>query len=102
AEGGTHLADLQLQAGWQRGERDEAFFEVDALFAEADEEIGARVRVDHFLEAHLALMHFERWRSAPAVASGGADEVSNHADVGVENFGSRTAGPADRYRFGRG
>ena len=60
AEGRAHLADLQMQSGGQGGERKIAFFQIHAVFAEADEEVGARIRIDHFLKADFALMHFER------------------------------------------
>ena len=50
AERRAHLARLQLQAGGQRGERDVALFQIDAVLAEGDEEIGARVRIDNLLK----------------------------------------------------
>ena len=60
AERGAHLADFELQSGGQRGEGDVSLFQIHALFAEGEEEIGARVGVDDFLEADFAFVHFER------------------------------------------
>ena len=94
AEGRAHLADFELQSGGQRGEGDVALFQIDALLAEGEEEIGAGVGVDDFLEADFAFVHFERRRGASAVIAGGADEIADHADIGVEHLGGRAAGAA--------
>src|SRR5207302_9498778 len=84
AEGGAHFAGPQLQPGGERGEGDVALFQIHTMLAEAEEEVGARVRVDHFLEAHLALVHFQRGGSAIGPVTASAEEIPNRADVRVE------------------
>ena len=50
AERRAHLADSHQQSPRQRRERHVAFLEADTFFAEGDEEIGARVRIDDRLK----------------------------------------------------
>ncbi len=59
AEGRPHLPNLAHKSRWQRGKRNVALFQVDALFSERNEEISARVWVNDRLEAHLGLVHLE-------------------------------------------
>ncbi len=61
SEGGAHFANPQVQAAAQCGKRELTLFEIDALFAEADEEVGTRVRIEDGLKSNLALMHLKRW-----------------------------------------
>ena len=55
AEERAHAADLDEEAGGQRGEGREPLLDVDPVLAEGDEEVGARVGVDDRLEAELRL-----------------------------------------------
>ncbi len=102
AEGGAHFAGLQLEADGEGGEGDIAFLEVDAVLAEAEEEVGAGVGVDDLLHADFALVHFEGGRVAVGRISGVADKIADHRDIWVERFGGRSAGAAelDRGRDG--
>ena len=65
------LPDLRQQTARERRERDEALLEIDALFAERDEEVGARVRIDDGLERGFRLVHLE----APAGSTSLAGSV---------------------------
>ena len=81
----AHLADLHQQAARQRRERDEALLDAH-LFAEGEEEVGARVGIDDRLKRRLGFVQLEgrlaaRWRSD------GAEEVADHRDVGIEDLG---------------
>src|SRR2546425_1177278 len=63
------------------------FFDVYAGFAKGNESVGARVGIDDGLQADFGFVQFERGRGRNVVASRGADEVTNQADVRVEEFG---------------
>ena len=104
AEGGPHLSDAQLEASGYGGESDKALFEVDSLFPEADEEIGAGVGVKNRLKRHLALVHFERGRGPAGGITRRSQEIANHGDVRVENLGGGAACATQTYRrlCGRG
>ena len=91
AEGGAHLAHSQLKASRQGGEGEEAFFQVDAVLAKADEEVGAGVGIQNGLESHLAFVHFKRGRAMLRAISGSAQEVANDGDVGIKNLGGGSA-----------
>ena len=55
-----HLADLRQQAAGKRRERQEAFFDLDALGREGEKEVRARVRIDDRLERRLGFVQLER------------------------------------------
>src|SRR6267378_1448616 len=87
AEVRAHFADFQKKPGGERGERDIGLLDIYAGFAEGDESVGARVGIDDGLQADFGFVHFERGRRRNGVASDGADEVANQADVRIEKFG---------------
>ena len=83
----AHFADFQKKPGGKRGEGHIGFFDVYAGFAKGNESVGARVGIDDGLQADFGFVQFERGRGRNVVASRGADEVTNQADVRVEEFG---------------
>src|SRR5258708_38807785 len=50
------------------------------------EEIGAGIRIDNRLKTDLGFMHFKRRRAYEWISSRTADEVADHADVGVQGL----------------
>ena len=87
AEAGAHLADSGDEAGREPGEGDVALFDIDAGFAEREEEIAAGVGVNDGLDAELGFVHLEAGRRSDAIVPGGGDEIADHADVGIEELG---------------
>ena len=83
----AHFSDFQKKPGGKRGEGHIGFFDVYAGFAKGNESVGARVGIDDGLQADFGFVQFERGRGRNVVASRGADEVTNQADVRVEEFG---------------
>src|SRR6266851_7549110 len=55
----TLLADLEQQASGERREGDVGLFDVHARFAERQEGIGARVRIDDGLKTYFGFMHLQ-------------------------------------------
>ena len=96
AERRPHLADFRQQAAGQRGERDEAFFEIDALFAERNEEVGARVGIDHGLKGRLRFVHLERRIGIGEVAARGAQEIADDGNVRIEDLRARCGAAVNR------
>ena len=92
----AHLADLRQQAARELGKCQEALFEVDALFSERDEEVGARVRIDHRLKSGLRFVHLERRSRTHRVPAGSAEEVADDGHVRIEDLraADRPAGRA--------
>ena len=86
AERRAHLADLRQQSAGQRRERQEPFFDADALLAERDEEIGARVGIDNRLERRLRFVQLEGGLRLDLIAAGGAEEVADDRHVGIEDL----------------
>ena len=98
AERRPHLADAHQDAAGQRRKRDEALFEIDAFFAERDEEIGACVRIDDGLERHLRLGHLQRRLRVHRVPAGGAEEVADDRRRRIEDVRRRRRRLAGRLR----
>src|SRR4029077_5243541 len=59
---------------------------VYAGFAEGDERVSACVGVNDRLDADFRLVEFERTRRRNGVASRGADEIADQADVRIEKL----------------
>src|SRR5262249_34278869 len=83
----SHLSHLYLEPGWQGGERQVAFFQGDTLFSKSQEEIGARIRIDDFLETDFAFVHFERWSKPGAWVARVTDEIADDTDIRIEHLG---------------
>src|SRR6266478_59286 len=83
----AHFADFQKKPGGKRGEGDVGLFDVYASFAKGNESVGARVGIDDGLQADFGFVQFERGRRRNVVASCGADEVADQADIGIEELG---------------
>src|SRR6266403_170446 len=83
----AHFSDLQKKPGGERSESDIGFLDVYAGFAKGNESVGARVGIDDGLQADFGFVQFERARGRNGVASCGADEVTNQADIGIEELG---------------
>ena len=98
AERRAHLSDLDEQPAWNRGEREEALLEIDALLPERHEEVGAGVGIDDRLEGGLRLGHLQRGTRIDRVPAGRAEEVPDHGDVGVEDLRGRRRCAVDRQR----
>src|SRR5258708_14236291 len=60
AKGRAHLAAFGNKAGRQRSEGDVTLFQVDSGFAEGEEEVASRVRIDNGLKAYFGFMHLQR------------------------------------------
>src|SRR5712691_167472 len=69
-EVGALLADLEQQASGERSKGDVCFFDVYAGFAEGEEGIGARIRIDDGLKTYFRFVHLQRtsWRDVIAAA----------------------------------
>jgi len=92
-----HLSRAQLQIARKRREGDVAFLRLDPLFAEGQEEVSARVRIDHFLEPHFALVHFERGRGTVGRVADSSHKVADHRNIGVQRFGRGSPRAAERW-----
>ena len=83
--------------------RDVALFQVDAFFAERDEEVAAGVGIDDRLKSDFGLVHLECGNGLQGdgvllrISAQGADEIADDADVGIERLGSERPAPP---RFG--
>src|SRR5215831_9393087 len=91
AEGGAHLAGLYHESLGQRSESKETFLEIDSYFSERDKEVGPCVRIDDRLHAQFRLMHLKRGRGIDGIVSGAGNEVSDHADIGIQSLGCGSA-----------
>src|SRR5216684_8108399 len=83
----AHFANLQKKPGGKRGKGHIGFLDVYTGFAKGNERVGTRVGIDDGLQADFGFVHFERARGRNGVASCGADEVTNQADIRVEELG---------------
>ena len=86
AKNRTHFPHSGHDAGRQCGECDVALFEVHARLTERNEKVATCVRIDDGLKSDLGFMHLERRSWLHRIAAGLADEISNHADVGVQGL----------------
>ena len=109
AEGGAHLSHLSDEAAGQSGKGDVTLFEVDAFFAERDEEVSAGVRINDRLEAHFRFVHLECRRGLQGdgtllgIAAQCADEISDDTDIGIERFRGSSSGATQVWALsGRG
>ena len=106
AEAGAHAADLGEQVGGERRQRDEALLDLDALFAEREEQIGAGVGIDHGLQRDLRLAELGAGQIfAVAGAAGDAEEVADHRHRRIEvvrRLGRVAGGAGERWRRRRG
>ena len=101
AERRAHLADLREQPARQGRERQESFFDVDALLAERDEEVGTRVGIDDGLERRFRLVERERRIGRHLIAAGRAEEIADDRHVGVEDLRAAHGGSIHRQRAAR-
>ncbi len=67
------------------------------MFAEAEKDVRARVRVDDRLKSDLGLVHLERRRRPVGAIARGAEEISVYADVRIEDLGGRGRGAAQTH-----
>ena len=74
--------------------RDEAFLDVDALLAERDEEVGARVRIDDGLKGRFGFVQLERrHRAQPRLCPAAPRKSPITAMSGLNTFEPPTADP---------
>jgi hypothetical protein len=59
------------------------------LFAEREEKVGARVRVDDRLKRRFRLVHLQRRTRRDRVPPHGAQKVADHRDIRIEHLRSR-------------
>src|SRR6266436_330294 len=85
-EVGALLADLEQQASGERSKGDVCFFDVYAGFAEGEEGIGARIRIDDGLKTYFRFVHLQRTSWRDVIVARGADEIADQADVRIEEF----------------
>src|SRR5712672_2402393 len=98
----SHLAHARHKISRQRRERDVAFLQSDALLSERQEKIALRVSIYNRLHTQLRLVHLKRRRRPNRVAASEGDEVTKHADVRIQRFGSRTTSASQTHRCGSG
>ena len=87
AEGGAHLPHLHEELAGQFRQGHVPLLERHALLTERQEEIAARVRIDHRLERGLGFGHLERRAWIHRVVPAGAEEISDDSHVGIEDLG---------------
>src|SRR5437588_3134189 len=99
AKCGAHLSRLRYDATRKGGEGYESLLQIDALFAEREEEIAARVGINNRLHAQLRLMHLHYGSRNHTILAGRCDKVADHADVRIQGLGRGGSSSAQAHRF---
>ena len=101
-EGRPHFANLDYKALWQGCEGNVSLLQIHTFFSKRNEKVSAGVRINNGLQANLRLVHLHgrKWlllgQGRNSSGTECADKIADDANVRVEGFSGRTAGPAER------
>src|SRR5712675_805208 len=80
------LTNLEQQSCGESRVGDVSLLHVYVCFAEREERVGARIRIDNGLKTYFRFMQLERRSWRDVIVAHRANEIADQADVRIEEF----------------